>query len=167
MSSKGKRVIFLAILLIAFFPNPIHTTTWPFNSIGAHFVSSGSSMPELCFEQEERWSGLLVGIQVNRVHGHGETDCVEMYKEWGIDIRCRHGRGWVEKENWMAWGIPAGENAVVIGLGILPLKAWSIDAFSLKLISIRIASSGVGINPIGKYHYPNLVMFGECDNQLQ
>lgn len=161
-----KRTIFLAIFLIAIFPIPIHTTTFPFNSIGHDYVSEYTAEPEGCRAIEERWAGLLIGIQTNRITGTGDFDCVEWQKGWGIDIRCEtevyHPDIQFEDDGWN-WSIPAGENATVIGFGIIPLKTWYKDSFSLNLLQIRISSSGFGIDPIGKYHYPNLLMFGNCD----
>lgn len=169
---KDKRSILLVVIfIIAFFPIPTHTTTWPYNSINHDFVSSGEAHPEECYHHEERWSGLLIGIQMNVVESHGSTDCAEMYKGWGVNIRCEfhelsdgYGIQVNRQDEFGYWAIPAGENAVVIGLGIIPLKTWYMDSFSLKLLSIRIASSGLGIDLMGNY-FPNLLMFGECENE--
>lgn len=174
----SKRTIFLAIFLIALFPIPIHTTTWPFNSVGHAYVSKYSTEPEGCEAVEERWAGLLIGIQTNHITGTGDFDCSEWQKGWGIDTRCRLddlGVNWIKEPDYdpetdllppmSIWSIPAGENATVIGFGIIPLKTWYKDSFSLKLLSIRIASSGFGVDPIGPYHYPNLLMFGSCEKE--
>jgi len=174
---KGKIIFFLAVLLIAFFPIPIHTTTFPFNSVRHDYVSKYSARAEGCEAIEERWAGLLIGIQTNRITGGSDIfDCVEWQKGWGIDIRCRlddMGVNWIREPDYdpetdllppmSIWSIPAGENAIVIGFGIIPLRTWYMDSFSLNLLTIRIASSGIGINPIGKYHYPNMLMFGDCE----
>ena len=171
-----KRTICLAIFLIALFPIPIHTTTWPFNSVGHDYVSKYSAEPEGCIAIEERWAGLLIGIQTNRIIGAGDFDCVEWQKGWGIDIRCRLddlGVNWIKEHDYdpemdflppmSIWSIPAGENATVISFGFIPLRTWYMDTVGFSLLTVRFASSGFGINPIGPYHYPNLVMFGDCE----
>lgn len=177
MSTKVKGTIFLAVLLmIAFFPIPIHTTTWPFNSIGHDFVSKYSAEPEGCVANEERWAGLLIGIQTNRITGSGDFDCVEWQKGWGIDIRCRLddlGVGWINEPAYdpemdflppmSIWSTPAGENDIYISFGFIPLQTWYMDTVGFSLLTVRLASSGFGIDPIGPYHYPNLLMFGSCD----
>ena len=159
-------IILIVFLLIALFPIPTHTTTFPFNSVGHDYVSRYSAEPEGCESVEERWAGLHIGIPTNRTTGTGDFNCVEWQKGWGIDIRCRarvrHPDIRFEDDGWN-WSIPAGENATVIGFGIIPLKTWYMDSFSLSLLNVRFASSGFGVNPIGKYHYPNLLVFGECD----
>jgi hypothetical protein len=180
MSSKGKRVVFLAILLIAFFPIPIHTTTFPFSSIGHDYVSKYLAGAEGCEAIEERWAGLLIGIQTNRITGTGDFDCVEWQKGWGIDTRCRLdglGVNWIREPDYdpemdflppmSIWSIPAGENAIVVSFGLIPLQTWYMDTVGFSLLTVRLASSGFGIDPIGPYHYPNLLIFGDCDNQLQ
>lgn len=180
MSSKGKRVVFLAILLIAFFPIPIHTTTFPFNSIGHDYVSKYLAGAEGCEAIEERWAGLLIGIQTNRITGTGDFDCAEWQKGWGIDTRCRLddlGVNWIREPDYdpemdilppmSIWSIPAGENAIVISFGFIPLQTWYMDAVGFSLLTVRLASSGFGIDPIGPYYYPNLLIFGSCDNRLQ
>ena len=174
---KRKIVFFLlAILLIALFPIPLHTTTWPFNSVGHDYVSKFTAGSEGCEAIEERWAGLLIGIQTSRIKGTGDTDCVEWQKGWGMDARCRlddMGVNWINEPVYYPekdllppmsiWSIPAGENATVIGFGFVPLQTWYMDRVGFSLLTVRFASSGFGIDPLGPYHYPNLLMFGDCE----
>ena len=166
------KAFILVFLLIALFPIPIHTTTFPFNSIGHDYVSKYTAEPEGCVAIEERWAGLLVGIQTNRITGTGDFDCAEWQKGWGIDTRCRLddlGVTWIKEADYTPpmsiWSTPAGENDIVIGIGFIPLQTWYMDRAGFSLLTIRLASSGLGIDPIGPYHYPNLLMFGSCDSE--